>query len=272
VEHPPQKNRSSPVPHGQPGGEFLADLYRHLPLLVVHLTLDGTLLHANPEVERVTGYAEGDLMGKNFWAILFPGRLFAQVPKFVSIAHPLQAFATDVPMTLRTRDGGQRVIAWSRFIHEGASSAEGSVAPSLVCVGKDLTDRLMDADNVGQPLPEERPAPAGGIEGEFVTPLAVSPPLPPSGESHVAAIEKVHDFLAALEGRVGAITSAVDAAELDRVNGLRQLVVSTEVAAQAGRVESLRQSATVAHVEEVISLIEQTGGLCRPAGDDAIRP
>ena len=106
MEHPPQKNRSSSVPNAQPGGEFLADLYRHLPLLVVHLTLDGTLLHANPEVQRVTGYSEGDLLGKNFWAILFPGRLFAQVPKFVSIVHPLQAFATDVPMTLRTRAMG----------------------------------------------------------------------------------------------------------------------------------------------------------------------
>jgi PAS domain S-box-containing protein len=270
VDHQPRKN----LPPSAVPSDFLADLYRHLPMLVVHLTLDGTLLHANPEVHRVTGYAEGDLVGKNFWAILFPGRLFAQVPKFISAAHPLHTLATDVPMTLRTREGQQRIIAWSRFIHEGASTAEGSTTPSLVCIGKDLTDRLLEADTVMQPARGEAVG-TEGVDGEFVTPLAVSPPLPPSGESHVAAIEKVQDFLAGVDGRLGAITSALAAAEsagLAEVQRLGGASAAEKLLELAARAEGLRHAVARADLEELIAVIQQTAALGRRPGDNPAQP
>ena len=157
------------------------------------------------------------------------------------------------------------MIAWSRFIHEGVSSAEGSVVPSLVCVGKDLTDRLMDADNAGQPEVEERGVEMGGIEGEFVTPLAVSPPVPPSGEGHVGAVEKVHEFLAGLEGRVGAIVEAGTGVVLGGVDVLRTLGGRGD-AVWAGRMEALRQEAARGQVEAVREMIRQVGGLCGGEG------
>ncbi len=270
MDHPPHKNRhSSPPPSpAQPAAGFLADLYRHLPLLVVHLTLDGTLLHANPEVQRVTGYAESDLLGKNFWAILFPGRLFAQVPKFTSAIQPLQAFATDVPMTLRTHDGHYRVIAWSRFIHDGVSSADCSTGPSLVCIGNDLTDRLTDADRGSSASEELTDVPhleaalgnAGVIEGDIVTPLAVSPPLPPLGENYGAAVEKVQNFAAAMDERLNAICTAFDAVEAGSLS-------TPEHLAATALLHAARRSALQAHLEEVHTLIQQTSTLCRPPGD-----
>ena len=129
--HPP----FPPTPPAPPA-DLLAELYRQLPMLVVHLTADGIVLHCNPETVRVTGYLTGELVGKNFWATLFPGRLFAQVPKFIPASWsgmggegggaaggdgaagvwggppPLMR---DRPMTIRTRSGEERVVAFTRF-------------------------------------------------------------------------------------------------------------------------------------------------------------
>src|SRR3982750_265049 len=100
----------------QPPDDFLADVYRHLPFLVAHVTVDGVVLHCNPATSHLTGYEERELVGKNFWGLLFPGKLFAQVPKFVSsvqfgtgnaqaagdlsITGDVPASCKDVPMTI----------------------------------------------------------------------------------------------------------------------------------------------------------------------------
>src|SRR5438045_3131724 len=92
-----------------PPQALLADVYRHLPFLVIHITTDGIVLHCNPEACRVTGYSEQELVGKNLWGTLFPGKLFAQVPRFISLVEPA-SLLKDVPMAIRTREGAERVI------------------------------------------------------------------------------------------------------------------------------------------------------------------
>src|SRR6185295_1116078 len=130
----------------QPPVTLLADVFRHLPFIVVHTTTDGTVLHMNPETTRVTGYEPGEMLGKNLFGILFPGKLFAQVPKFISLLEP-SPLLKDIPMTIRTKAGKERIIAFSRYVHIGPVSVFSDSAPrTFICVGVDLTDRLTDAD------------------------------------------------------------------------------------------------------------------------------
>src|SRR5436190_251589 len=129
----------------QPPHTLLADLFRQLPFLVIHTTSDGTVLHCNPEVLRVSGFAESELLGKNAWAVLFPGKLFAQVPRFISLLEP-SLLLKDVPMTIRTKEGRERVIAFSRYQHLSLVENTAEVARTFICVGTDITDRLLDAD------------------------------------------------------------------------------------------------------------------------------
>ena len=143
-----------------PPSAFLADVYRCLPFLVIHTTTDGTVLHCNPETLRTTGYEETELVGKNLWAILFPGKLFAQVPRFISLIQPA-ALLRDVPMTIKTKRGDERVIAFTRHMHGGSASVNGGGGVdvsdtaggtrSFICIGVDLTDRLLDADRAQLP-------------------------------------------------------------------------------------------------------------------------
>jgi PAS domain S-box-containing protein len=182
-----------------------------MPFLVLHVTSDGIVLHCNPETCRVTGYAENELVGRNLWALLFPGRLFAQVPRFISLLEP-SPLLKDVPMTIRTRFGAERIIGFSRYLHNNANAAvtpEQTPLRSFICIGVDLTDRLLDSDRVHGPdtaQPSAQPAGtpfgpnignAGAIDSEIVTPIAISPrPLKTSG---ACPIEQVREALARAE-------------------------------------------------------------------------
>ena len=62
-------------------------------------------------------------------------------------------------MVLHTREGKERVVAWSRMVADGPGEAlksDSAEAEWIVCIGTDLTDRLDAAD-----VP-----PDGGAEAE----------------------------------------------------------------------------------------------------------
>lgn len=224
-----------------PPAAFLADVYRHLPFLVIHITADGVVLHCNPETCLTTGYQEQELLGKNLWAILFPGKLFAQVPKFVSLCAP-SPLLRDVPMTIRTRQGAERVIGFSRYVHSSAPSNSADSGPrTFICVGVDLTDRLINADR-GQLLPHEFSAPeskdappaatnfgphignAGAIDSEIVTPIAISPRAlrPPGSEgAGPCPIEQVREGLARVETHMNCVQAAFTEGEAHAMNALQ---------------------------------------------------
>ncbi len=263
---------NSAVPAQSPSAELLREIYSRLPVLVVQLTVDGIVLHCNPEVVRATGYAEADLIGRNFWSLLFPGRLFAQVPKFISLMQPLQAVANEVPMTLRMRDGRERVVAWSRFLYSGTTGAADVAAEprSLVCIGKDLTDRLLDADNAAQPNPIHFGPPIGNIgtvDGDIIMPLAISPPAPVL-ENGGAAVQQVHEFLTEIHVRVEAMETAFSRGEMESVatiaGTLRTGAHACGLLDFSSRAEHLRQAATGGTLESVTTLVKEIVTLCRP--------
>ncbi len=225
-----------------PPQAFLADVYRHLPFLVFHITTDGIVLHCNPEACLVTGFDERELAGKNLWGILFPGKLFAQVPKFISLASP-SPLLRDMPMTIRTRQGSERVIAFSRFVHAGAAgTTQDDAGPrTFICIGVDLTDRLLNADRAQLPAHDFSAPPAdplaaapsafgphignaGSIDSDIVTPIAISPKaLRPVGSSDAPCpIEQVREGMARVETHMNCVTAALEAGEAQVLAAIRE--------------------------------------------------
>jgi PAS domain S-box-containing protein len=268
--------------------QILAELYQHLPFLAVCLSIDGVVLHCNPETSRITGYPPEELVGKNFWGTLFPGRLFAQVPRFMKPgALPATPLLRDIPLTIRTRGGQDRIVAFTRFKVEGApgdSAAETSGAPCWICIGVDLTDRLMEADKADQP-----PASGGGgivpfgpqagnvgaIDGEFVTPLAISPPARVGGASEGAegdptgeAIRQVHEFLSQMDSRMEELQTAFAQREMQQVATLAQRLHTGAYACGlldfSARAERLQHAATGAQLDPLNKLIAEMLALYQP--------
>lgn len=188
-----------------PAPDFLSQLFTQIPVLVLRLTPEGLILAANPEVARVTGYPCSDLVGRNVWGLLFPGKLFQQVPKFLV---PLRAGSPlrDCPMTLRTRDGADCAVTWSGVPCGGT---DGTVR-EIICTGIDLTQRLSAAAPTTVPDISVAPVNANTvypanqqIEGDFVAPLAITPPA--RGPQNAKAIQETQDLLHLVEQRGGAL-------------------------------------------------------------------
>ncbi|SDS25059.1 hypothetical protein SAMN04488570_1463 [Nocardioides scoriae] len=93
----------------------------------------GTVIAANPATTRMTGYAEGDLVGRSFWDTLMPEHLRAGVSDLIGnlVSLPRQGEAT-----VMTRSGEHRTVVFSNVVHR--SDPEGPV--TLVLSATDVTD------------------------------------------------------------------------------------------------------------------------------------
>lgn len=98
---------------------------------------DGTTLFVSQAVETVTGYTSEALLGKNWWEMLYPGRLHAQVE---GLFEKLQSGSvTDFNMTLLTRTGEPRTIRWNVLQKQ---DEQGNIL-EIIGVGLDATHRLL---------------------------------------------------------------------------------------------------------------------------------
>lgn len=263
-----------------PPAQLLESIYRHMPVMVVVLTANGRVLYANPAAIRVTGYSQSELVGQNFWGMLFPGRLFAQVPRFISAVHPAGVLASDVAMVLKAKDGKERVVAWSRINQESAGlnvPGPTDTAPAIICYGTDLTDRLNVADAqaaaAGIPKDDGLFGPhignAGTVDGEIITPIAISPPILPSDTGQGgAAIQQVHDFLVGIEEKVEALETAFTLGEMQNLAGIAAGLHNGAHACGllnfSTRAEQLHAAANKGALEQVSALVHQIVAMVKP--------
>lgn len=252
------------------------ELYEQMPLLVIRLRPDGMVLGLNPHVTRITGYEVSDLIGRNWWATLFPGRLFAQVPKFFS-SHKLDAIIRDFPMTLRTKDGKEKTVAFTRFLRQSGQWQE------VVCLGQDLTDRLTDADRQrgegAEPpvTPELQPHADAAftvmseaeLQGDFIMPLAISPPVHDGGELQKKTIEEVHEFLSEVEKRMGDLERAYHDGKIKQVQDLAESLQRGAHACgllhMSSSADRLIHAAEVGMVEAMELQVREMVEMCRKA-------
>lgn len=101
--------------------------------LIYRVTPDGIAVFVNPAVTRATGYAPSNLIGRNWWRILYPGDDYSQVDQLFRDLK--DAPLVNYEMTLTTRAGQKRVILWNivnRFTHDGR-------LVEIIGVGADIT-------------------------------------------------------------------------------------------------------------------------------------
>lgn len=166
-------------PFDTPTPQFLQDLFGKMPVAVIRLTPEGVILALNPEAESLTGYMSNQIIGRNFWATMFPGKLFQQVPKFISNSKMAQTIRNQ-QMTLRRRDASECTLLLSRFLHQAEENRKELV---IVAIDPPAELKAVATTQIEEALPpdpkpgEESPviASASVPVGEFVTPIAASP-------------------------------------------------------------------------------------------------
>ena len=122
--------------------DYTFRIIERTPALVVGLGLDGRTRFVNPSVERTTGYRPEDLIGKPWWEIVLPGEEYRQTePLFRAMQ---QGPVRNLELTLTTRTGEKRVVAWSNIQRFG----ENGELVENIGFGIDMTEQKRVEQNL----------------------------------------------------------------------------------------------------------------------------
>jgi PAS domain S-box-containing protein len=114
--------------------EFANAILDSSPAIICMLDMDGTTLSVNEIVESITGYTPAELIGQNWWDILYPGDLIAEVERLRSVMAN-QEEQRSITMTLQAKSGERKVLQWrgSVLMNEHAPGFR------MLAVGADIT-------------------------------------------------------------------------------------------------------------------------------------
>lgn len=103
---------------------------------VLELDAQGVILKANPALCQCTGYAEGELIGQNWWEILSPSDPSGGLPV---LAERLQSGETfEFTVTINGKDGQEIILV----MHAQPIYDQGGALAQIVLVGEDISDRV----------------------------------------------------------------------------------------------------------------------------------
>jgi len=122
--------------------DYTARIIERTPGLVVGLSPDGTTRFTNPAVEKTTGYFAEELIGKNWWDLMFPAQSETQQEQLRQLKSKNPA--RNVELELSTRSGKIRVVAWSN-IHR---FDENGNLVETIGFGTDITEQKKVEQNL----------------------------------------------------------------------------------------------------------------------------
>ena len=105
------------------------------PIFIFGLAPSGEIKHINKAGCIISGYQRKELIGKNLWKTLLPEELYAQVGDLVRTYEKTKSL-TDYEITIRRKDGRDRVISWNSVDR----SVDEDAATEIIGVGIDITD------------------------------------------------------------------------------------------------------------------------------------
>ncbi len=114
---------------------FYQQIFTDAPVMICCLAPDGSTVAINPAGERLTGYRAEELIGHNFWRVLFPGDDYQQIAQGV-LDTLEEVDLLDYEMTITTKEGFPRIISWNLI-----SRYEGDELVEFIGFGIDLTQR-----------------------------------------------------------------------------------------------------------------------------------
>ena len=114
--------------------EYVDFIVSTAPNLICGITPDGITASANKVVSSVTGYTIEEIIGSNWWRLLYPGAEYAQVERFFECFE--RGPILNYEMTLTTKLREKRVISWN--VIQRTDSA-GKLL-EIVGIGTDITE------------------------------------------------------------------------------------------------------------------------------------
>jgi len=92
---------------------YVKRIINNAPSLICGLDENGYTTFINPVVEKITGYSEEEIIGQNFWKLLYPEEEIFHVNNLLS--ETVEGAVIDYEMILTCKDGSKKNIVWNSF-------------------------------------------------------------------------------------------------------------------------------------------------------------
>lgn len=113
--------------------QFNAHIVSATPSLISALAPDGTTRAINPSVTKVLGYTPEEILGQNWWHLVYPGKDYCQVEQLFKDLE--KGPVKDYPMVVTTKHGQKRTISWNSANRRDA----GGNLTEIIGIGVDIT-------------------------------------------------------------------------------------------------------------------------------------
>lgn len=116
--------------------EYNAYIIKKSPAMIVGLDPYGTALFANPKTCKITGYSEEDIIGENFFELLFPEALEKGTEIYLDTFYTDRGIV-DKEFTIQTKSKDRKTVSWTTF--KTQKNTEGR--QEIILFGIDTTER-----------------------------------------------------------------------------------------------------------------------------------
>ena len=123
---------------------FAESLIETAQAIILVLDPEGRIVRFNPYMETISGYCLQEVQGNDWFGTFIPASDQSRIKDlFLSAVHDIKTTGNINPIL--TKDGAERYIEW---YDTTLKDAGGSVI-GLLCIGQDVTERLMIERNLG---------------------------------------------------------------------------------------------------------------------------
>ena len=117
-------------------GSYTEHIIQHSPSVIVSIAPDGSTISINDAGCRITGRDREELIGKNWWSIIYPGDKYRQLEQLVA-DFEREGNVWDYELEIETKSGESRIISWNS-VNRFSESGE---LLEIIGIGEDVTDR-----------------------------------------------------------------------------------------------------------------------------------
>jgi PAS domain S-box-containing protein len=113
--------------------DYAENIINTAPVIICGLTPDGLTRSVNPAATQILGYDAAEMVGQNWWRLLYPNESYKQAERLLQRLAKGQVINQETTMV--AKDGTKRIISWSSMQHCGA---DGAVV-EIIGIGLDVT-------------------------------------------------------------------------------------------------------------------------------------